>query len=112
MISAVCGVQLSLFFMLRILRNVWDGSGMREVCQGSSPSLSSRSAAASAPASAPAHPNIYITPGLAWPSLFPATTTGPRDTGLTDHLVKTGPRYQRLFSPAINKTSPNVTLML
>ena len=74
--------------------------GMREVCQGSSPSLSSRSG----PAAAPAHPNIYITPGLAWPD--PATTTGPRDRAdcclLPDHLVKTGQRYHWLFSTAIN----------
>ena len=54
-------------------------AGMREVCQGSSPSLSSRSG----PAAAPAHPNIYITPGLAWPGRGSTQsrtgTTGPWD---------------------------------
>ena len=37
------------------------------------------------------HPNIYITDNT-WPRVS-QTTVGPRDTGLTDRLVKAGQQY-------------------
>ena len=88
---------------------------MREVCQGSSPSLSSRSPPA------PAHPNIYITPGLAWPGLaWPGpgsgldtqTTTGPGERGGLTGWLAGYPAISLVISTPINRSSFNVALIL